>query len=260
MTRSEDKQTGYWLLIALCASVVVVYFVYWSWVKFAMPDPDDRGVFGDMFGGLSALFNALAFSGLIFTAILQRKELELQREELGKQREAIELQAFESMFFQLIRLHHDIVAAIRISSHGPDGDAVGRESFKRFRHLIDLKYQNHAPKELHAEEDLRAVRSGYQSAYRICQAQFGHYFRNLYHIVKFVHESDAKDKHRYTALIRAQLSTDELCCLFYNCISSEGAEKFKPLAEEYALFNNLPRTELIREYHAEYVSKTAFER
>ena len=257
MIPSEEKPTGYGLLFALGALVVVVCAIYWKWVSLSIP-ADQRGVFGDMFGGLSALFNALAFSGLIFTAVLQRKELELQRKELRDQREVIQLQAFENMFFQLLRLHHEIVAAIRVPSSSPEGDARGRESFGRFRKLIGLKYANLAAKELSADEELRAVRSGYQSAYRICQAQFGHYFRNLYHIIKLVHESNVEDKHRYTALARAQLSTDELSCLFYNCVSAEGSERFKPLAEQYALFNNLPRSELIHEYHAQLVNASAF--
>lgn len=36
----------------------------------------------------------------------------------------------------------------------------------------------------------------------------------------------------------------ELVMLFYNCISTNGKDKFKPLIEEYAIFNNI-RTELL---------------
>lgn len=45
-----------------------------------------RGTFGDMFGGVNALFSGLAFGGIIITILLQRKELSLQREELKESR------------------------------------------------------------------------------------------------------------------------------------------------------------------------------
>lgn len=44
--------------------------------------------------------------------------------------------------------------------------------------------------------------------------------------------------------MRASLSQYELIMLFYNCLSSNGREKFKPLIEKYAIFNNL-RVELL---------------
>lgn len=43
------------------------------------------GQFGDSFGALTALFNALAFAGLIVTVILQSRELSLTRREMKKQ-------------------------------------------------------------------------------------------------------------------------------------------------------------------------------
>ena len=43
-----------------------------------------KGQFGDTFGALNALFSGLAFAGLIYTILLQRKELELTRQELKK--------------------------------------------------------------------------------------------------------------------------------------------------------------------------------
>jgi hypothetical protein len=39
----------------------------------------DRGTFGDMFGSVNALFSGLALAGIIFTILLQRKELGYQR-------------------------------------------------------------------------------------------------------------------------------------------------------------------------------------
>lgn len=66
--------TGVGIVILWVVSGLVVYFRLGTWA--------DRGNFGDTFGAVNALFAGLAFSGMIFTILLQRRELALQREEL----------------------------------------------------------------------------------------------------------------------------------------------------------------------------------
>jgi hypothetical protein len=79
-------------------------------------------------------------------------------------------------------------------------------------------------------------RTGEQFLHR--HANVGIYFRNLYRIVKFVHENEVGDKFSLTGLLRAQLSDDELLLIFYNGLSEHG-KKFKPLMERYALLEHL---------------------
>ena len=46
-------------------------------IELSMPeigDSEKQGQFGDQFGAVNALFSGLAFAGLIFTIILQKKE------------------------------------------------------------------------------------------------------------------------------------------------------------------------------------------
>jgi hypothetical protein len=73
----------YWLVILL-----FVLFVYGYIVVSLLGGLDNCGVFGDMFGGIAALFSGLAFGGMIWAIILQTKELELQRKELEASRVA----------------------------------------------------------------------------------------------------------------------------------------------------------------------------
>lgn len=54
----------------------------WALSGYLLHANTDRGTFGDMFGAVNALFSGLAFAGIIYTILLQRRELELQREEL----------------------------------------------------------------------------------------------------------------------------------------------------------------------------------
>ena len=66
-----------------------VVVLLWAISGIATYPLQDRGTFGDMFGAVNALFSGLAFAGVIYTILLQRKELELQREELVATREEL---------------------------------------------------------------------------------------------------------------------------------------------------------------------------
>jgi hypothetical protein len=88
MMTSDDKRAptdksprGLWLFAAVCC-VVLVQVVYGILVFRWFPQMDGRGQFGDLFGGVNALFTGLAFAGVIYTILLQRWDLEVQREEL----------------------------------------------------------------------------------------------------------------------------------------------------------------------------------
>lgn len=66
----------------------------------------------------------------------------------------------------------------------------------------------------------------------------------MYLILKHIDTSnlnDGVDKKFYTNFLRAQLSSDELLFLFYNCASELGNKKFKPLIEKYEIFEHLPK-------------------
>jgi hypothetical protein len=64
---------------------------------------DVRGQFGDIFGGVNALFTGLAFAGIIYTILLQRHELEVQRTELRLNTEEL-MRATEAQVAQVSRL------------------------------------------------------------------------------------------------------------------------------------------------------------
>ena len=79
-------------------------------------------------------------------------------------------------------------------------------------------------------------------------SNFGHYFRNLYRIIKFIDEYDFKFKdavedynfkYKYTSIVRSQLSDYELYWIFYNGLCEYGSDKFKPLIEKYTILKVL---------------------
>lgn len=111
----KNAKSDYTILIVLIVAVIVIYASSW-WLVDSYIDHNERGTFGDKFGAVNALFSGLAFAGLIFTIVLQKKELSLQREELQltrkemeeqtaefeKQNSTLRLQRFENTFFQLL--------------------------------------------------------------------------------------------------------------------------------------------------------------
>ena len=77
--------------IVAAVFVVAMSLGYWWSVCRFLPTPEHRAAFGDMFGGLGAVFSGLAFAGLIVAIVLQGRELKLQREELQLTRSEMEL-------------------------------------------------------------------------------------------------------------------------------------------------------------------------
>ncbi len=73
------------LLIQAGLGWVIWRYVGASWTE--------KGQFGDMFGVVNALFSGLAFAGVIYAILLQRKELQLQRQELELTRHELERSA-----------------------------------------------------------------------------------------------------------------------------------------------------------------------
>lgn len=68
-------------------SLVLILYAYIIFLSF--PEMLTRSQFGDMFGGINAVFSGLAFLGVIYAIFLQREDLKLQRKELELTREEL---------------------------------------------------------------------------------------------------------------------------------------------------------------------------
>jgi hypothetical protein len=233
----EVPKTSVKTLLVLMALVAAAWLI----AGFALYGLKERGTFGDMFGAVNALFSGLAFAGIIYTILLQRQELELQRRELAETRKELEgqklqleRQAFENAFFQMLTLHNEIVSSFHYTSTDSGRESRGKDCLSAIKHDLETFLGN--PNKGGAMEER------YMTYYRgHAQAVLGHYFRNLYQIVKYVKNSDVKNKKFYTNIVRAQLASEELFLLFWNTLSELGVEKFKPLMIEFAFFEHLPQ-------------------
>lgn len=258
----KTKEPKHFLLIVTIVGVVVL----WGALGYFASTRADPGRFGDMFGAVNALFSGLAFAGLIYAIWLQRVELRLQREELAAtraelrgqkeqlvaQNNTLKKQSFENTFFQLLKLHNDIVNAIDLVKTGEGARTTkGRDCFSIFYGRLKEAYETDKRTRKDSTTATRHVLNEvYMRFYVEHEAELGHYFRSLYNTVKLVRESDVLDKRLYTNLVRAQLSSYELLLLFYDSLSEMGREKFKPLIVEYELLKHLQTKELLDPNHA----------
>ncbi len=222
---------------------------------------------GDFIGGITAPFLALsAFILLFLTYRTQKIELHENRMILQKQNETFKKQQFETTFFNMLNLHHQIVNSMDVvkikqtqlllSKEKKRYTIKSRDCFVIFyKGLKDIYSATKTKHKDHSELDI--VNDSYRRYYQRHQYDLGHYFRNLYHIIKFIDQSEIINKGSYTSLVRAQLSSHELLLLFYNCLSNYG-QKFKPLIETYHLLKNMPDRELLHKNHVSYYDKTAY--
>jgi hypothetical protein len=288
---SQNQRKSGWILktgMLVCGILAVVCLVFgvveWAAGTHALDNSDDLGDlgnFGSFLQGTVASLWALAGVFLIVLAFLgQQQQLTLQRMQLAGQEqqfntqlESIKLQSFESSFFQLLNLQREVTAELHIVGHKINHSGAksydpmdGRECFEGF--YLEFQRRYHTPThelkaaisgQLTAQEKAKVERIDVATLYIDCyakhQQQLGHYFRNLYHTVKFVKLSDAipkyENKRRYTSLARAQLSAYEVVMLFYNCLSPHGAG-FKPLVEEFGLLEHLDHNLLLDESHKDF--------
>lgn len=267
----------------LIIAIIVAWALYPVWLPFffnivstaeKITTTSNLGTFGDSFGALNSLFSGLAFAGIIVSIVLQSKELKETRVDIKAQNEqfriqnaSIKRQVFENTFFQLISLHNEIIQSITIE-HLQDGQGkfqieTGRSAFRAlyiekfgkafFRFELKLAYDKY--------EVPTNTNDYYLDFHKVYGDQVGHYFRNIYQILKLIDEEEIENKKLYSNLLRAQLNSYELGLLFFNCISEIGNERFKPLVEKYEFFEHLPRLDFIadkdiKEYAVSAYGKT----
>jgi uncharacterized membrane protein len=230
-------------------------FIYWKGVNY-----EQRGTFGDMFGSVNAVFSGLAFAGIILTIFMQKKELEYQREELRDtrkefsiQNQTMKLQRFENTFFQMINLHHDIVDKIGKKTM----DSMADRLYEFMRHPNDIPLSTATP--IDPPTAWNYLIASYQRFYFTegYETYLSNYYRNLYHIFKFIYLTDQigeEKKKFYSSLVRSQLGQKELFLIFYNSmIPNLGNPKFLFLLKNFEIMENFNNSSvLVFEHHISF--------
>lgn len=81
-----ENKSNIGLLTKMIMLVLVIWVLSAFLIVFGLDNWSDRGTFGDLFGAVNALFSGLAFAGLIYAIVLQKRDLKMQREEIIQNR------------------------------------------------------------------------------------------------------------------------------------------------------------------------------
>ncbi|OSZ78762.1 hypothetical protein CAP35_11090 [Chitinophagaceae bacterium IBVUCB1] len=245
---------------------------------------------------------------------LTRKELKGQREEFEKQNETLSQQRFENTFFSLLKAQQDIrdnlevVGGFTYRGHRYFNERVNK--FRRtYNELSDKikesekiektdnslikfwgkemdKYKVNDVKSFYSPSFISRV--VYSDFYNENHIQLGHYFRHLYHVLRFVRDNEdnelnpierelyehedsyeelieefkteeerIKKKYaKYAQYIQAQMSSGELLLLFYNALFFP---KMKEMIYRYKLLDGLNVEDLLNpEFDIEFYKGESF--
>lgn len=124
-----------WLFAAVVVVMIVLgYMLFFDFLTAEipirkLPSVIREGAFGDSFGTLNALFSGFAFSGVLITLLLQRRDLSEVRKQGSYQQ-------IESQFYNMLTLQHSVVQSFDLKRDG-EVTMTGRDCFKtwyRFLH------------------------------------------------------------------------------------------------------------------------------
>ncbi|SDU58502.1 putative phage abortive infection protein [Pseudomonas mandelii] len=262
--------------ITVCSIVFgVLYLHFFRGVnipKIAVVNHDTAsywGQLGDFAGGfLNPLLSFLALMAVLKTMALQRTEMRAAQQEAKtatqeqRQQTAVySRQMFESTLFGMLDVHAKILRDIKYT--GPlSKPREGREAIDM---IVKSFKETNAYKGGIAYPDLVTDESIQSEIDAFCQewvSATGHYFRNLYWIMKMIDTNqdvpmedrgvesllsnqkrfytDYLRKRRYTNIVRAQLSESEMALIQISCLGPYGAD-LKYYAEIYSLLKPLGR-------------------
>jgi len=237
---SKIEIIGIIILVLAIIGSVIVYIVTLAKLPFAQ-ESADFGTFGDYVGGLVGTFVGLI--SIIFLYRTYRIQLDISAKQELKQQS----QQFESAFFALLLQQRDILQNIKGDFVNNDG-TLHIESGPKFMNILREDLATRLL-ELSYEPDLLVpskinilkvrVNSLYQDLFNNHVEQLGHYFRHLYHLIKFVDSHCDRNAQSYVDIVQAQMTTDELYLTAINGISHFGRKRFLPLLGKYNFFENL---------------------
>lgn len=225
----------------LCNSIATIDTVTAKTTNF---NPSITGAIGDTFGGTLGPMIALLAAFLTFLAFwIQYRANRIQENYIKQQR-------FEDTFFRLLDHYKKNLDSMDIRDVNEDTRimATGCECFKSM--YVEMKRfigENTKP------ENIAHYYDFLQDYYK---HDLHHYFRFLYHILKFIKQSEISEneKLKYSSILRATMSAYELVFIFYNCLHENGRSRFKQLIEEFSFLKNIDNNLIINieqknEYH-----------
>jgi len=247
------SKTANWLLLSgfIITLTSVCLFLYKQ--NYSLGLSINSATFGDLGSFLSGTVGSLWSLASVIYFIVALKE---QRKDIAENQRSQALQRFESTFFNLINLHTNTVNELHTNE---DFGGTGNQVFVVWKfHLDTLAINNNVKYEYspsggtiriegngitdHNVFDEYLANHYYSRHYIKFENALNHYFRQLYHVYKYIYQSELIthiDKKRYAGILRAQLSQNELYAIAVNAIiPNYGYPKFMFLIKEFNVLKN----------------------
>ena len=227
-----ERLVRFWPAVAF-GILVYVFIVVASglgWNPLHQPwNFQNTGAFGDSFGPLSTVIALVAAIGAVAAYRAQREELDHVKASAPLERAEAAKRDFEITFFNLLSLLRETVKEVDVPDAYGLKPVHGRDAFKR---LLEEYIGGTG-----GSDEVDSAR--FRHIYFQYRDDLAHYFRLVYHILKFIERTDDIDKMLYVRLLRATLSNAEIVLIALNCMYGGGRQKLKPLVEEFALLHNI---------------------
>lgn len=226
----------FWIVAVLATFGMIAVYVWRLWNLQFATTPEAFGIFGDYVGGVFGAFTGLV--SVVFLYLTYKKQIGIFEE----QKKQAELQQFEQTFFHLLDNFIDLRQHLNNKIDKTEGLAFIRSVRKLIENDIDKVCQEKdAFDVLNPLVTRKKIEEIYKTAFIAESDQLGHYFRTLYHLLKYVKEHCPKEEEKkmYFDLVQAQMNTDELYLTCLNGISSYGRKKLRPLLNESSFLENL---------------------
>ena len=225
---------------------VFIFFIYRFSYQSPSQDPNDWATFATFISGTVGTVIGLVSIILLYQTLIRQTELS-------------RLQQFETSFFSLLENQQKIVKSMIINDDSKVFLSGGRNYNDRTGlkliaiylkgkleisngYLFEGKRIYAKPQTDSITQWEALINQEYATVYQEYQVQLGHYFRHLYHIVKYVKDGKIDNPQKYIDIVQAQMSDDELFLTMMNVISNIGNKKFLPLTREFDFFENINAT------------------
>lgn len=244
------------LAIVLCI-ILPSKFSYSAYYDSFDLSTEETARIGDSIGGMTAPIVGIGCALLTFFSFW------IQYNFNRIQYNSIERERFENNLYEMLSIHESIINSLKLEIQSisdlsiPPKIYEGRDVFKALYEIYPINISKNINEISNINEEYKGLKELFSNGsnldiykkyeYSEVVGILDHYFRQLYHILKMICQNDnleIGEKYYYASIVRSTLSQYELILLYYNCLSAKGVEKFKPLIEEFTLFNNI-RPELL---------------
>lgn len=238
-----------WIFVPLIIVVFEVAMILFLRHKFvAGIEYDFWGIFGDFFGGV--IGTVLTFVSVIILAMTFKQQKEITNANLKQQ----DIQRFNDMFYELLRLYREQVESLSLEKIGEGDKEVvykGKEFFDEGKIDITNKIEKQLNDQSNSLKIMVEALELYYDFYKKNRSKLSAYYRTLYRIFEIIDKSnliEEKEKEGYVKIVQSQLTESELFFIRYNAMSEYGRESMQYL-KKYRVLNHFPFYEILEYRH-----------